>query len=224
MSRLRLPDGHEEGLRAPSAKLKLSTGISAGASGAQFVAGAGSAGSDTVPKPAGAVAGDLIIIAGIQTPSNSFVTPTGFTAAHGQVTNVAMEALSFYRIADGSEASSFTWTSSINSNLGALALLYRFTLPITPVSSADAAQNGGIGQNATCPSLTGPGTHIVIGLFQGSPNADIQPPAGYTQRFENAHNWTAAAFDKTVGAGATGAITIVGPEWGAGISIMLAPT
>lgn len=221
MSLLTAADVRRGGLRALSALLKLTTGISGGGpAGPSFISFSHSSALTTVPKPAGVASGDLLIIIASENPAATFSTPTGFTLMPNcAVNNAATENNAWYRLADGSEAADFTYTNNATAT-GAVCLCYRNPDPVTPIASSAAAANGGGAQNATCPDATGPGIHVIGATFQ-SLTSDIAAPTGYTERGENVGNYKAWAGDKTVGAGLTGAQTVVGPQWGAGFSIML---
>ncbi|HCS21527.1 MAG TPA: hypothetical protein DIW47_13370 [Bacteroidetes bacterium] len=140
----------------------------------------------SIPKPAGTSAGDLILIqAAYTTATGSITVPSGFTAYINDGAN-ALEYAFCYRIADGTEGSSFSLSSTNTRDwIGSIAV-YRNVNPGSPFEAIDyltATMNAG-DTSFVAPAVIsnlGEGVHLIFGVAKhtGTP-ASISAPSGMT--------------------------------------------
>jgi hypothetical protein len=175
----------------------------------------GSVPSLSINKPAGAQAGDLVVL--LVAHGNLAVSASGFTQ---QATNAsgASRLTVLTRLLDGSEGSAFAVTSS-SATKSVIALLYR-----GGAASVDVAGTPSQVTNATqvAPSVTATQSGILImasGLTAAGTPTITTPPSGMTQRHTivgSAGMWI-AAFDLSPSpAGATGSKSVVWSSSAAG--------
>lgn len=104
-------------------------------------------------KPAGVQPGDLLICAaglayggGVQ----SYTPPTGFTEYADIIeSSLSLSAPFFYRIADGSEASTFTAVGANNGQGGVGCCAYRGVHQVTPILAVSPVTDDGSGGTST---------------------------------------------------------------------------
>lgn len=162
-------------------------------------------GTDTCSKPAGTAAGDLLLAFAGDVNLGAITSPGGWTEIiEGNGFTVA------YKIADGSEGSSFTF------GLADIVVIHRITgnAATSPIDVHGSAHNGAsAAPHATAPSVTTTVADclLVYGSTYaagGVVAATSTPPGGYTERSDvphagNKHAITTA--DKTLtAAGSTG--------------------
>jgi hypothetical protein len=173
------------------------------------------AASITIPKPAGAVEGDLLlaVVAHQGGTARGMTPPTGWTAVPNgdiaQGTNARIHA--WYRVAGAEEPDAYLFTltggSAQDTAGGILAISGANTAPI----DASAGQaNATSSKNATAPSVTTtvPSTLLVYG---GSANSGVTftPPVGMTEHLDLATTGTyrvatTVATQERAATGATG--------------------
>lgn len=137
-------------------------------------------------KPSGTSSGDLILIQAIYTVSTGSITiPSGFTPYVNNGANALSYALC-YRIADGTEGSSFSISSNGSRDwIGAIAV-YRNVNPGAPFEAINYTFNA-MASSATSfdapavTSISGTGMHVVFGAAKhtGTPSS-ISAPTNMT--------------------------------------------
>ncbi len=141
----------------------------------------------SISKPAGTSSGDLILIqAAYTTATGSITVPAGFTTYVNTGAN-ALEYVFCYRIADGTEGSSFSLSSSNTRDwIGSIAV-YRNVNPGSPFEAIDHIFSASLSGDTsfTAPAVTsqnGEGVHLVFGMSKhdGTPTS-ISPPSGMTR-------------------------------------------
>ncbi|MHB1278415.1 MAG: beta strand repeat-containing protein, partial [Bacteroidia bacterium] len=141
----------------------------------------------SISKPAGTSAGDLILIQAAYTTATGTITiPTGFTA-YVNTGATALEYTFCYRMADGTEGSSFSLSSNNTRDwIGSIAV-YRNVNPGSPfedIGHVFSASSSG-DTAFTAPAVTsqnGEGVHLIFGMSKhdGTPTS-ISPPSGMTR-------------------------------------------
>lgn len=142
----------------------------------------------TLPKPAGTGSGDLILIQAAYTVSTGSITiPSGFNA----YVNTGSNGLRYtfcYRVADGTEGSSFALTSSSGRNWIGTIAVYRNVNPGAPFEDINYTFNA-MASGATsfaAPAITstsGDGMLLVFGMGKHTATpATITTPTGMTRR------------------------------------------
>jgi hypothetical protein len=186
--------------------------------------------SITISKPAGTVAGDVMVASIVQNDAVPVSAPAGWTPVREDSVDTAIKQSVFVRVAGASEPSSYTWSLGGN--------FRRITGGISSYSGVDTAHpvdahNGATGQstNITAPSVTTTTAGAMI-LHLAGINAEgtISAPADSTERWENtAFNSTntrdalAESSDSVqASAGATGNLTATATQSGRYVGVLLA--
>jgi hypothetical protein len=167
-----------------------------------------------VAKPAGVVAGDLLLVLIFHANVVTWNTPAGWTAGSRQTTRNPFIA-PFWRVADGSEGASFTFTTT-GSATSADLICHRITgadpaAPVDAVSVASVAFNGA--NPISLPSVTTLGPdRLLLAVFAAASTVttfSFSTPtgmtAGYVYSARPSPNTQESAFTQSVAnAGATG--------------------
>jgi hypothetical protein len=171
--------------------------------------------SVTVNKPAGTVAGDVLIAAVYTVDAAASINAlAGWTRFTPIVTGGSGPLTIFTRVADGTEGSSFTFVSAVDSYLEAVVICY------SGGSGIDVSASGQVAAAASmdAPSVTTTIGHdrivsLIAGQSYGS-GSWVDAPAGYTKRvdfpgvvFVQIGHVAFSDFDKPT-TGPTGPITI----------------
>ena len=136
----------------------------------------------SIPKPTGTSSGDLIIIqAGYTVTTGSISLPSGFTV-YVNTGSGALEHAFCYKIADGTEGSSFSLSSSGSRDwIGTIAVFRNVNpgAPFEAINNVLAATTTGT-TTFSAPSVTsvsGDGLHVVFGLgkHNGTPTSTTAP-------------------------------------------------
>ena len=151
-----------------------------GAGGTSFATGGGS-GSLVIPKPSGAVTGDLLV-AGITWGGNYLSTflgpPAGWTLVRKDADN-ALGQFVYTRFVVAGEPSSYTWTGLSENAAGGIAA-YSGVDTSAPVN-ASSGQVDSVTNSATAPSLTTTRDNVtLVGVFGLLNNVNQSPPGGMT--------------------------------------------
>lgn len=200
-----LPVGKQEGISGPDFK----DGTTDGPSGPTIV----------IEKPPGVVAGDVLVIAlGVAVSGfGGTIPPSGWTGVPIGVSFAGGLEL-YYRVCDGTEGSSFVWSSFGSVVMSSCCAHYG--PGITHVGTG--AGVSGTGSTAATPSYSVPvGPAIAVAAY-GTVGANIgSGPAGWTLRLARAGSSPRAyIYDKTVAAGtvAPASASLAGSTaWGAGV-------
>ncbi|MGH9002077.1 MAG: DUF7594 domain-containing protein [Acidimicrobiia bacterium] len=188
--------------------------------------------SITIPRPAGTVAGDVMVASIVLNDDDpNITTPAGWTLVRQDaVLNGVLQGI-YVRVAGASEPASYTWTIPDLRRITGGVSTYSGVDTANPVDAHDAATDAGGGTSIIAPSIitTTPGAMV---LHLGAINAEgtIAPPAGSTERWENSafrsdntRDALAAASDFIMtNAGATGNRTATATQPGRNLGVLLA--
>ena len=160
----------------------------------------------TVNKPASVAIGDLLLFHAMANADRTVTTPpTGFTLIRLDSDHNTVSMVSYYRIADGSEASTFslTWNAAPGSNSG---MCHRITgtHQTTPINQNSGQLN--VNTTAgTAPSVTTTVNDCLLVYFGGSGTGGqtSTPPSGMTEQSDMARAETATVGFPTAGATGT---------------------
>ncbi len=135
-------------------------------------------------RPAGVVAGD-VLLASIDTRGSSVVTaPAGWTLVRMDLNASSLRKSTYVRVATGSEPATYTWTFSGSRLAAAVIHAYSGVDTTTPVDVVGGQVNAS-GTAVTAPSITTtvPNT-MLVGFFAKQSSGTWTPPAGMTERGE----------------------------------------
>ena len=212
----------------------FTTGAAPPPSGGIDFRGASSAANATtnsvnIPRPAGLVAGDAML-ATIATRGGPTITPpAGWTLVRQDVSGTTMRQAVFVRIAGASEPTTYVFTLSSSQSAAGGIVAYSGVDPTGPID----AHGGGVNASSTsitAPSITttGPGA-MLVGLFGIAQLTTQTPPAGMTERYDqavpstNTYKVTTAGADELApAAGATGTRVAVAATSGINIGQLIA--
>ncbi|WP_233595343.1 MULTISPECIES: cell wall anchor protein [Corallococcus] len=180
----------------------------------------------TLAKPAGTVAGDVLlarivnrnVVTAVATP------PAGWTFLRSDQSASQIKAWVFYKVATASEPASYAFTldSASASHLAGSISAFSGANPTNPID-AQTGQKNGNSANLDTPALstsTANGVAVWFGsqLWSGTacPASPLVPPTGFTEPFDTCHaNSTGILYDvayKALGAaGAQGAFNGTSP-------------
>lgn len=181
----------------------------------------------TITTPSEAVAGDLLLAAVYVRDKPDVTAPSGWTFirhnGRGRL---------YYRVATGTEKSSYTWTLSKSVNAGGSILVYRGVDPISPIDASSGKRHPNESTSIDAPSVTtSKSGDTIVALFAVGADSYIKPPAGLTERADkrtdgsgDAINWEVSDFYQQA-AGSTGSQTATATEAGTscGQLVALAP-
>ena len=193
----------------------------------------------SITKPSGTVEGDLLVATGIvgNGADRYLSPPAGWTEIVSDMNAISgsssMWVQAWYKIAGGSEPSSYTFTQNqtfTKSNL-VLSRISGAEDPATTAIEYATSANGASG-TADTPSITPKVDDSLVTRFAGSARTSsgaITPPTGYTEQYDLRSVYSAWLASKTQGASATGteAFTYTptwwsSPAWGH-IALAIAP-
>src|SRR5581483_3216441 len=139
----------------------------------------------SIPRPAGVVAGD-VMVAGVGIRGAPAVTaPAGWTLIRRDVAGTYTTQALYYRVVTAGEPASYLWSFSASVPAAGGIAAYQGVDTATPVDvSVGAGQNVNT-TSIVAPSVTTtvPGTRVV-GFFSIGGTNSISPPAGMTERAE----------------------------------------
>ncbi len=188
-------------------------------------------GTASVTKPASTAAGDVLIAEASQGGSAAFTaTPTGFTVISDAVQG-SLRKWCGYRVVDGTEGASFTWTNAASARI--VASVTRATgvnnaTPLDVTSTTYAAASGNIVLPTLTTSVVGCGLYATGGQFSTNTFSPPTAPVTFTEFSDLALATVCGTSAGVVwtGSGATGAVTIT-PSTGtadvAGVLVALRP-
>jgi hypothetical protein len=172
----------------------------------------GNVNSITVTKQAGTAVGDMIFVYAFGVNTATPTAPTGFTSG---TVDPNTEACLFYRVADGTEASTFTVTTGGDAPMEAIiATISGSNGVVTNYAGTPGTGNGTM--TVVVPSITMPSSGwalVFVGNEDGygSPGYAITPPSGYTSQITNGAQSTQGtvmlADNESAASGATGTKT-----------------
>jgi hypothetical protein len=157
--------------------------------------GGATSGSVTVSKPAGVVAGDVMLFTfGTHDDPGTITAPTGWTLVNftPHAVSAGTRAYVYRRTVDGTEGSSFTFTLATNRTWAAGIVAIKGA---TAVPAAAGGQSQTSTVSITAPSVTpGAGDHLLIGVFTiRDASRTITAPTGMTQVWQGTSGATGTA-------------------------------
>lgn len=197
-----------------------------------FVDGASgySASSTTVnvAKPSGVQSGDLLLAVLACATNRTFTTPAGWTLLTDDSDGDDLTVRTYYRVVDGSEGASFTYSTNSPTSFLALCVAYRGVDTVSPID-ASGANTGVVNTTVSCPSITttGPNRRIVAAGVARPYNNLSAAPGGTTEVESNVGNNVSARvveFEQAA-AGNTGttSFTVSSSSYLHGVTIALTP-
>lgn len=164
----------------------------------------------TIDKPAGVVAGDLLLLHFRPQDDVAPSVPAGFTLVAGSEITGTVGIRVYSKVAGASEPDDYTLTwASGTARIGLVAIYSSTDLELV----LDAIANNTDGVNDTahiCPSVTTTvaNTLLVCFVSLGTTDSNPAPPAGMEERYDNTHSTAMVAASEPVAAiGATGTRT-----------------
>jgi len=185
----------------------------------------------TIGRPAGVVAGD-VMVAGIGIRGAPAVaTPAGWTLIRTDAAGTYTTQALYYRVATAAEPASYTWSFSQSVPAAGGISAYQGVSTANPVNAS-----GGTGTNSTTVSILAPSITTtvpgaeVVGFFSIGGTNSITAPAGMTERAEasstagsNHATWETSDFTQPT-AGATGTRTATGTNAHPNVGALVALT
>jgi hypothetical protein len=164
----------------------------------------------TVPKPAGTVAGDVLVSCIASNGTRVGTPPAGWTQLAAVSTGTSTRAFGYYKVAGASEPASYSWTlNSSVANSGGIAR-YSGVNASSPIDGTVSTANSGgvISKTATVPGVT---TSVANAMLVGCMSIDssstsvtLAPPTGFTEAWNLAGKRQEAADQVQAAAGPTG--------------------
>ncbi len=138
----------------------------------------------SLAKPAGVVAGD-VLLASIDTRGSSTVSaPAGWTLVQMHINGTSLRKSTYVKAAGAAEPASYTWTFSANRLAAGAIHAYTGVDPASPVN-ASGGQIVASSTTVTAPSITTTvADTMLVAFFATMTNATWTPPAGMTERGE----------------------------------------
>ncbi|HSE81724.1 MAG TPA: Ig-like domain-containing protein, partial [Gaiellaceae bacterium] len=162
----------------------------------------------TVTVPAGVEANDLLVAHIARSGNAAINTPSGWTAAGGTNNGSFLRQATFYRVADGSEPASYTWTWTVTQPAAGGMSAYYGVKASSPLDVIGTAATGNNTTTVTAPSITtGANDALVVAFFSSNTNSAYSTATGMSERYEAATSGGASIGSddmSQVSAGATG--------------------
>lgn len=180
-----------------------------------------------VPSPSGVENGDLLVAFFGHANADTITPPAGWTSLFVSATQTA-----FWRLADGTQGSTFNFTRSTEaSSTYVVAMRITGHNPASPIHQSSNVRNGGGSPSLVLPSVTTTQTTTLIQLALSN-NGNVgtvtwTPPVGTVEVFDDFHSGGqgfqyAAGVQESVGAGTTGTRTWTASTNDASTGMMLA--
>ncbi len=144
----------------------------------------GTSGSLSIAKPTGTTSGDILITAvSVRSSTATITAPSGWTTIQTVLnTNNTSTRLSvYYKVATGSEPSSYTWTVSTNTGVVGSTMAFSggdTSSPIDTYLGTDTASSLSHTVGSVTPSVNGA---MVLSFFEYEHSSTWTPPAGMTE-------------------------------------------
>jgi hypothetical protein len=135
-------------------------------------------------RPAGVLAGD-VLLASIDTRGSSTVSaPAGWTLIRMDINASSLRKSTYVRVAGGAEPATYTWTFSGSRLAAAVIHAYSGVDPANPVNAVGGQVNAS-GTAVTAPSITTTVANtMLVGFFAKQSSGTWTPPPGMTERGE----------------------------------------
>lgn len=168
----------------------------------------GSSTAPSVSKPTGTASGDVLVFGiAIAASSTAVTAPSGLTELSNTTNTIRF--ITYYRVCDGTEGSSFTW--SLNQPTGWAVGCSRFSGCDATPSDATASVNTGSDSSAECTSVTTATANAMVVALVGANRSTLSftEADGMTEAWEISGNRaTTLNYVAQASAGATGDKTI----------------
>jgi hypothetical protein len=164
----------------------------------------------SITKPAGVASGDVMLATVAAMGTGALTAPSGWAAVQDTTLSTTMRQITYYRVAGGSEPTSYSWELGSKRQASGGISDYRGVNATAPID-ASASTTGASG-NATISSVTTSAANdMVMGAVGVATATSVTPDASMTERYDVASPSTtteAADFTQAT-AGATAAKTAV---------------
>jgi Domain of unknown function (DUF1929)/Bacterial Ig domain/Kelch motif len=174
--------------------------------GSSSAANNGAATSLVLPRPAGVVAGDVMVAAVTVRGVPAITPPAGWSLVRADADGTFVKQGVFVKVAGGSEPASFAWTfSAAKAAAGGIAAF-------TGVDTANPVDASGGQANVAAVGLTAPSltttiaNAMLVAMYGLAPVTSVAPPSGMSERWEVA----LPATSPVVSEGASGLHAAVG--------------
>ena len=161
-----------------------------------------------VPRPAAVTTGDLLLASIAIRGTSTMTAPAGWTLIRNDVSGNNLRHATWWRFAAASDPSSWTWTFSAGRLAAGAIHAYGGVAASNPIDTSSGSAN------ASSTSLTATGVtttaadDLLVAFYSMTTNATITPPAGMTERGEQAGS---APGRTTVLEGSDAALGAAGP-------------
>ncbi len=182
-----------------------------------------------LPTPAGVVSGDVLLASVAARGGPAITPPAGWTLVRLDPNGSTLRQAVYVHVAGGAEPATYTFTlASAQSASGGISA-YTGVDPTTPID-AHGGQVAPTSTSISAPSITTSGPdRMLVGFFATAVLTSVTPPAGQTERFDqavpstNTFKITAAAADGIQAAtGASGPRTATSANSGVNVGALVA--
>ena len=175
-------------------------------------ASGGQVSSIVINRPAGTAANDLLVAALAQDGAGTISAPAGWVQRLASNGTRLPQLVIFTKVATGSEAASYTFTSTVSQEFAGGIMSYRGVDTTSPIDASAISANAA-STSSLAPSITTTTTNTVLVAFWACADADITPPGTMTVPFNAVAGSgassvnVAGAYQTQAAAGATGSRT-----------------
>lgn len=161
-----------------------------------------------INKPTGTVSGDLLFSAIVSDFANISTAPSGWTLIRNTSAATGNRLITYYKVAGGSEPSTYTWTFDANTDISGGIIAYS-GLTGTPLDVENGQENSSASTSVTAPAVTVTNSDSLL-IFAGGVNEDndattYTAPSGMTERVDTFNTWSSLEIaDQNVASGSTG--------------------
>jgi hypothetical protein len=167
--------------------------------------------SHVIPTPTGIASGDLMLAFLATTSSNTITAPDGWSLVDDEI-NGNYHYLVYSKVAGSSEPTDYTWTSVSSCKYLGYITGFDGTAGTPVVETSNTVAYGGT-STVVLPSLTAAGAalSVLFGCAASALDKNLWHPQEYSKWYymgDNAADFWAGVWSKTVAAGATGTQTL----------------
>ncbi|MFL6005040.1 MAG: LamG-like jellyroll fold domain-containing protein [Gaiellaceae bacterium] len=186
-----------------------------------------SANSLAIARPAGTLAGDVLVVAVEVRGAPTITAPSGWTLVRTDTSGTTIRQALYTRVAQATEPASYTWSFSASQAAFGVVSSYAGVNTTAPLDGATGRVNASSTAIATNAFNTTSPSDAIVGFFGTATNASITPPSGMTEQREVAGgNKQKAALESADAlqplAGSTGAPTATASATGVNIGQLVA--
>jgi hypothetical protein len=146
--------------------------------------GNGTAATLQVAAPSGVQSGDVLVAEVAVRGTPTITPPLGWILIRTDVSGTPQTQAAYYKVAGGSEPSSYTWTFSVSEGAVGGILAYTGASTSNPID----AQGGQVNAKSTlltAPSITTTANgDALVAFFDVTQNSTVTPPGSMTERFD----------------------------------------